>query len=102
MNPAPRAMKYFKYRRDHLRCATNDPPIRFAPAAVKPSKSASKIRVVSVEPIDQAGQSLTSRRSPLVTCHASLVTHHSSLPFSPRMPEQNHITFLHDVFFSFQ
>src|SRR6266849_1428925 len=77
MNPAPSAMKYFKYCRDHLRCATSEPPIRFAPAAVKPSSSASKIRVVLVDPIAQPRKA--THLSPLITGCWLLVTSHSSL-----------------------
>src|SRR5579872_6674330 len=44
MNPAPSAMKYFRYSRDHCRRMTKNPPTRSAPPASTPSDSANAIR----------------------------------------------------------
>src|SRR5487761_493267 len=40
MNPAPSAIKYFRYSRDHCRRMTKNPPTRSAPAASTPSDNA--------------------------------------------------------------
>src|SRR6185437_10726957 len=44
MNPAPNAMKYFRYSRDHCRRMTKNPPTRSAPAASTPSDNANATR----------------------------------------------------------
>src|SRR5580658_10812761 len=108
MKPAPSAIKYFRYRRDHVPCAINDPPSTFAPAAVTPSSSPSRIRFVSGDVIksaipSQSEENCHPERSEGSAFSCKFITRHSALATaSSRMPEQDHIAVLHDVFFSFQ
>src|ERR1700735_3946911 len=73
MNPAPNAMKYFKYRCTDRARVISEAPTTFAPAAVSPSKSARSIGCAPEE-----NMRLT------------------------RVAEQDHIAVLHDVFLTFQ
>src|SRR5580658_7362657 len=108
MKPAPSAIKYFRYRRDHVPCAINDPPSIFAPAAVTPSSSPSRIRFVPGDVIksaipSQSEENCHPERSEGSAFSCKFITRHSALATaSSRMPEQDHIAVLHDVLFSFQ
>src|ERR1700722_13604018 len=73
MNPAPSAMKYFKYRRSDFARAISEPPTTFAPAATTPSSNASSTRFSPAEEIALA-----------------------------RVAEHNYVAILHEVFFAFE
>src|SRR5208283_1371584 len=49
MKPAPSAIKYFRYLRDHCRRAISAPPATFAAAAVSPSSTPTSTRIVPLE-----------------------------------------------------